>query len=556
MVAIMRLHRPRNMSPEEIGFRPQSPVPWLNPGLLVTTGLRVSLAYAFGGYLDKRELQAALQGDAFGHADTRELWLDFTADGGDGFDATYSVAYLLAQPALEVDSLDDPLPRGRVLVLGGDQVYPTASARLYEDRWKGPYRAALPKPQPDSPTVYALPGNHDWYDGLTAFLRLFAQEDPVGGWQTAQHRSYFALELPHRWWLLAIDIQLDSYVDEPQLEYFHAVAEGLGPDDRIVIVAARPSWTMTDEYPDAYDNLDYFVRTVIEPTGARVPIMVAGDHHHYARYSGPGPDGAGRTLITAGLGGAYLSSTGHLPEELSVPAEDTIVRAASEPRTYRLEATYPEQSVSRGLAWRIFARLPLRNRGFPVLVGLMQTLLMLALLTADGQWLNAPIGFALAAVVGGTYMFAVLMGRSGWRHRIAGLVHAVPHVLLGIAGAAVWSQLPFVDAPPPWGTLLAFVVYLPVIGILDTWIVAVYLLIASQFGVNVNELHAGLAVDDYKGFLRLRIGADGTLTVYPIGVDRVARKWRADPDAAPDAPWIVPDEPLATRLIEPPIVIR
>jgi hypothetical protein len=177
-------------------------------------------------------------------------------------------------------------------------------------------------------------------------------------------------------------------------------------------------------------------------------------------------------------------------------------------------------------------------------------------LTADGRWLNAPIGFAVAAVLAGTYLFAVLMGRRGWRHRIAGVLHAVPHVLLGAGGAAVWTGLPFIDAPPPWGTLLAFVVYLPVIGILDAWIVAVYLLIASRFGVNVNELHAGLAVDDFKGFLRLRIGADGTLTVFPIGLDRVARTWRADPAAPSEAPWIVPDEPLRTRLIEPPIAVR
>src|SRR5690606_22812853 len=116
------------------------------------------------------------------------------------------------------------------------------------------------------------------------------------------------------------------------------VAQRLGPDDRIIMVPARPAWAMTHEYPDAYDTLDYFLRTVIEPTGARVPLMIAGDHHHYARYSGPGPDGAGRTLITAGFGGAYLSSTVHLPAVVSAPARETITRAASEPQTYRLEA--------------------------------------------------------------------------------------------------------------------------------------------------------------------------------------------------------------------------
>ncbi len=31
-----------------------------------------------------------------------------------------------------------------MLVLGGDEVYPTASAQAYEDRMTGPYRAAFP----------------------------------------------------------------------------------------------------------------------------------------------------------------------------------------------------------------------------------------------------------------------------------------------------------------------------------------------------------------------------------------------------------------------------
>src|SRR5690606_11832497 len=189
----MRDHRPRDLSAAELGFHPQRPVSWLNPGLLVRTGVRVGLAYALGSYLDKRELQAALPSDTFGHSGTGELWLDFTADGGDGFDATYSVAYLMAQPKLAVDGADGTLPRGDLLVLGGDQVYPAASARAYDERWKGPYRAAMPAPDDRPTTVYALPGNHDWYDGLTSFLRVFAQQDPCGGWQTAQHRSYFAL---------------------------------------------------------------------------------------------------------------------------------------------------------------------------------------------------------------------------------------------------------------------------------------------------------------------------------------------------------------------------
>ncbi len=212
------------MDPHELGFTPRRPVPWLAPLLLLNTGLRTVLAMLFGAYLDKRELQNALPGDLFAQPgdDSGELWFDYVSDLGDGFDATYSVAYLLAQPEVVVG--ERRLPRGRMLLMGGDQVYPTASGDEYENRTKGPDRAALPVPPAvgPRPTLFALPGNHDWYDGLTAFLRLFARrkDGRIGGWRTAQRRSYFAVELPARWWLFAFDEQFGAYIDDPQLVYF------------------------------------------------------------------------------------------------------------------------------------------------------------------------------------------------------------------------------------------------------------------------------------------------------------------------------------------------
>ena len=41
--------------------------------------------------------------------------------------------------------------------------------------------------------------------------------------------------------------------------------------------------------------------------------------------------------------------------------------------------------------------------------------------------------------------------------------------------------------------------------------------------MNVNELFAGQGIQDLKGFLRMHIDADGTLTIYPIGVDTVSQ---------------------------------
>ena len=84
--------------------------------------------------------------------------------------------------------------------------------------------------------MFALAGNHDWYDGLTGFLRLFCQRRWIGGWKTRQRRSYFALRLPHHWWLLGTDFQLHSDIDQPQNDYFREVAEEIreDPDARVL----------------------------------------------------------------------------------------------------------------------------------------------------------------------------------------------------------------------------------------------------------------------------------------------------------------------------------
>ena len=557
--------RPRTLDPQELGFTPRRPVPWLAPLLLLSTGLRTLLAVLFGAYLDKRELQSALPSRVHEQPGVNgELWLDYVADLGDGFDATYSVAYLLAQPHLDLDGRR--LPRGQVLVMGGDQVYPTASSIAYEDRCKGPYQAALPEPPRDGPrpTLFAVPGNHDWYDGLTAFLRLFARrrDATVGGWRTEQSRSYFAVKLPANWWLFAIDGQFGAYLDDPQLSYFEQAAASLGPQDRVILVVPAPAWVKAVDHPHAYDAIDYFIRTVIAPTGAQVKLLLAGDLHHYARYAGPD-----RQLVTCGGGGAYLYPTHKLPERIEVPPPDTLARRASRSRTYELAGRYPEADRSRRYAWGIFGRLPLRNPGFGTLLGALHTLLMLAMAgivaprpsVTEQRLFSIPLAIMLVVTLLAGILFAkppTAGGKRKARHWVLGLSHGLAHIALGAAGTWAWLRTPFLDWPWPLPLAAAAVLYAPLAGLVASQLAAAYLLVAGTFGVNLNELFAGQGIEDAKSFLRLHIAADGTLTIYPVAVDTICRGWRADPDAPPDAPWIVPTQPLRARLAEPPVTIR
>jgi hypothetical protein len=553
--------RPTDLSPGQLGYTPRSAVPWLNPVLLAGTAVRVVLAELFGAYLDKRELQSGLPGKRYDEDGTDELWLDYVADLGDGFDATYSIAYLMAQPELTPEGAE-ALPRAGVVVMGGDQVYPTASGQQYEDRFKGPYRSALPEPPPDGPqpTLYALPGNHDWYDGLTAFLRLFARAESshVGGWATKQQRSYFAIKLPQRWWLLAIDVQFGAYLDEPQLAYFREIAGEMAPGDRVILCPPAPDWVKTKRSATAYDTIDYFVRKILTPRGVDIRLMIAGDLHHYSRYSRPN-----RELITCGGGGAYLYPTHRLPERLRVPPDAPAVRNTSPNRDYDRTARYPSAERSRRFAAGIFGRLLLRNIAFVTLLGTLHVLLMLAYANAmqrigsgvTQSLVTIPLGVMVLVVLGSTVAFAMPSTGEprGFKHWMLGFCHGIGHLGVGYAGAWVWLELPLFDLTFPLPLLAALVLYLPPISLVAGVVVGAYLLVASLFDVNVNELFAAQGIVDAKCFLRMHIAADGSLTIYTIGVDRVSRRWRANPSAQPHEPWIEPAGELRYRLVDGPV---
>jgi chromate transport protein ChrA len=236
---------------------------------------------------------------------------------------------------------------------------------------------------------------------------------------------------------------------------------------------------------------------------------------------------------------------------------------------------YPSNKESELLAAGIF-RLPWRNVGFWGLTGVTQTVMTLAVLfglaeTADparrgvfGQlaaW--APSAIVAAVLILGGIAFARLdLPKSNPTNAFAGIVHAIAHLVLSV-GWAIGARLLYKNVLPDglaadWLIFVIVLVATPVlIGFLDAEIVALYLLIASRFGINSNEVFAGQSLEDHKGFLRLHIDREGTLTVYPIKLPRVCRRWRPAPDGAATDPWLVPVDPLEPELIEAePIRIR
>ncbi len=591
---------------EQIEFVRKPMTDWLAPGQLARTGVKAGVASAFGAYADKRELQAALStsegvDDAY-ELENGELWFDYVADLGDGFDATYSVARLLASDlTLAFEGNTHDTRRGAFLLLGGDQVYPTAAHDEYQNRFLGPYRAALPWVVHDpahgrfAPAIYALPGNHDWYDGLTAFLRIFCQrksDDPastgrwIGAWRTRQRRSYFALRLPQDWWIWAVDSQLGSDLDRPQLRYFGKLADSIPKEQRaqqkVILVTATPSWVNCPgagepktcrRDVEAFNTLAHFEKTLIRAKGLQLKLVLSGDLHHYVRYTS---DESPTTRITSGGGGAYLYGTELMPQTLAVREATHETMPVDAPlRKYVRRGSFPNVADSHEFADDVWL-LPFRNRRFGALVGALYVLLAWLLQTcsygvdfgkgytslveylhyfgahgAGRAFLRAfflsPLAFALAGmVIAGTYAFTASAAKGyGPLPKLLGLLHGIAHVLLCCALTA-WISIGIHRLDPSFGAstlrfLLAVTLAIFAAGwFFGAWLFATYLWVTKRVtGVHAEELFSSMAIEDYKSFLRFRLDANGTLTVFAIGLRKVAHDWTfvAPGPEEHGAPW-------------------
>src|SRR6185503_16654661 len=139
-------------------------------------------------------------------------------------------------------------PRGEILLFGGDTAYPVATAQEITNRVIAPWNQVLEEvPDEKARVILGIPGNHDWYDGLDGFQRLFRLRDTddearpsvigisqamlqhyaewarqfvrggklekpkalvLAGYTPVQNASYFALRLSAGLDVLAVDRQL------------------------------------------------------------------------------------------------------------------------------------------------------------------------------------------------------------------------------------------------------------------------------------------------------------------------------------------------------------
>ncbi|WP_437680779.1 metallophosphoesterase [Sorangium sp. So ce131] len=522
---------------------------WYSPFQLARSGLDMAISGLMGARGDFRLLEAiAGPQPPFDYAardglERDELWLDYVADTGDGFNPTYAIASLLARPTLSLGGRETR--RGEVLIMGGDQVYPSATRQAYWTRLVMPYAAALPQADvKEPPHLFAIPGNHDWYDGLTSFMRLFGQRRTLGAWKTLQTRSYFALKLPHGFWLLGVDIHLEADIDQPQIEYFCRLARAEMRDgDRVVLCTAEPDWVKGAIYnPDLQSNLAFFERHLAEARpGVEVVARIAGDLHHYRRHE----SADGRQNITAGGGGAFLHPTHGEPVDVvhSGPGDDQ--------RPYTLKASFPSAAESRRLTWHnlLFVRY---NAGFLPVAAFVYMLSSLTLRRPG----SGAVAWGLILVL----VFILFTDTSRtWYRRLAGSLHALVHLAAALGLTHLGGALLGLDVRnlASFGSILAVTLFAGATGALvGPTLMGVYLLISlNVVRRHGNEAFSALRIEDYKNFLRIHVHRGG-LTLYPVGLRKVPRAWTWVEDRKPGEPYLVPTRgALAPELIEEPITI-
>ncbi|MBU6377174.1 MAG: metallophosphoesterase [Gammaproteobacteria bacterium] len=523
---------------------------WYEPRVLARSAWLMTLANIFGRYSDRRLIEALSNRtqDVFRcepQGSDGELWLDFVSDVGDGFDPTFAVARGIAAPQLDFGAAGESAIRtkgGSVLVFGGDLVYPYPSRLAYAERTEQPYSLAFDAAA-RHPQVFAMPGNHDWMDGLIAFSRAFCRPDRgFAGCATPQTRSYFALQLPGDWWLLAIDLQCGADLDEPQEQYFREVAARMPADAHVILCVPEPQWIYAASYPGKPEYSDsvlrYFEESVLR---RRVAVFLTGDLHHYKRHQ----DADGRQKIISGGGGAFLHPT-------HVPADPRIGEG------FEQQACYPDAASSKRLIWRNWL-FPLLNPWFmPLiggfyllsawfiaaavgsgpLVGLQEMLLMAGqaavLDPVSGLWLLGSV----AAIIffTDTHVF--------WYRLVGGVTHAASHLctafLCGWCGAWLATEALGLASGSVAAALCAGLFTLLGGGLAGSMVLGGYLFFSLRlFGRHANEAFSSLRIADYKQWLRLCVERSGALRIHAIGIRRVSRRGRRNATVSSSAPQLI-----------------
>ena len=235
-------------------------------------------------------------------------------DTGEGDASQYAVVPPMLAAAGDTD----------LAVICSDVIYPAGAATDYEERFFRPYRD-YPSP------IFAVPGNHDWYDGLEGFMLFFCDARPPGAsrrpqldpaavtrarklrdrpaQQALQPGPYWAIETGPLI-LVGIDAGIRGPLDRAQGGWLRRIATA-SPKPK-VLLSGRPLYADARHDPIPISG-GGTVDDIVREASHRFVATVAGDVHNYQRYPVALPDGRTIHHVVNGGGGAYTNATHPIP---------------------------------------------------------------------------------------------------------------------------------------------------------------------------------------------------------------------------------------------------
>jgi 3',5'-cyclic AMP phosphodiesterase CpdA len=222
----------------------------------------------------------------------------------------------------------------RFVVISSDVVYPTGAMKDYESRFWLPFKGVT-KP------VYAIPGNHDWYDALEGFVATFFKPDAArlamrariaadGGVSSttdsrieefitragflrrqygvatgAQDGPFFQVQTPS-FALIAVDTGVLRAIDREQMTWLRAALEA-SRGKMVMAILGHPIFAGGHDVARGSPAF-MEVRDLLRAHGVRV--VMAGDTHDLEYYEEQAAAESGPFIVhhwVNGGGGAYLS---------------------------------------------------------------------------------------------------------------------------------------------------------------------------------------------------------------------------------------------------------
>jgi Calcineurin-like phosphoesterase len=224
------------------------------------------------------------------------------------------------------------------LFICSDVIYPAGGVDDYLGKFFGPY-VEFPAP------IYAIPGNHDWYDDATGFMYWFckqasppprASSRPFSRawirdrlWRRAPHPGanvdaelaklprppaqtvgqpapYFAIDVGELR-LVGIDTGITGGIDKGQADWLREVSKGERPK---ILLTGKPIYVDGEHHPGAIEGDDTgTVDTIVTDADHHYIAVVGGDIHNYQRYPVRLDDGRTLMYVVSGGGGAFMHAT-------------------------------------------------------------------------------------------------------------------------------------------------------------------------------------------------------------------------------------------------------